>query len=152
MAERTVLDLTTDTDRPVVKIDGIGYPLRTTNDLTLENFRFLERVSARVGTLLTRAASLTTAEELELQKRLKEVAAVALEAPAPVLRKLTGIQRIMVFKVFTDLLTPTLIQAARAMDPGQTAASLSHGTKLSRGSFASMAGRRARGSRKPRRG
>ena len=45
MADKTILDLTTDTDRPVVKIDGIGYPLRTSNDLTLENFRFLERVS-----------------------------------------------------------------------------------------------------------
>jgi len=152
MADRTILDLTTETDRPVVKIDGIGYPLRTTNDLTLENFRFLERVSSRVGTLLTRAASLTPAEELELEKRLKEVAGVALEAPAPVLRKLTAIQRIMIFKVFTELLTPTLIQAVRAMGEGQTPASLSPGTKLSRGSFASTAGRRAPGSRKRRRG
>jgi hypothetical protein len=152
MADRTILDLTTETDRPVVKIDGIGYPLRTSNDLTLENFRFLERVSSRVGTLLTRAASLKAPEELELEKRLKEIAAVALEAPPAVLRKLTAIQRIMIFKVFTELLTPTLIQAVRAMGEGQTPASLSPGTKLSPGSYASTAGLLKPGRRGRRRG
>lgn len=152
MADKTILDLTTETDRPVVKIDGIGYPLRTTNDLTLEHFRFLERVSARVGTLLQRAAALKPAEERELEKRLREVAAVALEAPAPVLRKLTAIQRIMVFKVFTELLTPTLIQAVRAMGEGQTPANLSPGATRSPGSYASMAGRLKPGRGKRRRG
>ena len=152
MADRTILDLTTETDRPVVKIDGIGYPLRTTNDLTLENFRYLERVSLRVGTLLTRAAALKPMESAELEKRLKEVAAVALEAPPAVLRKLTAIQRIMIFKVFTELLTPTLIQAARAMEPGQTPAILSPGMKLSPGSYASTAGLLKPGRRGRRRG
>ena len=152
MADKTILDLTTETDRPVVKINGVGYPLRTTNDLTVENFRFLERVSARVGVLLTRAAALKPFEEAELEKRLKEITAIALEAPAPVLRKLTAIQRIMIFKVFTELLTPTLIQAVRAMGEGQTPANLSRGTKLSPGSYAASAGLLGRGSRKRRRG
>lgn len=153
MADKTILDLTTETDRPVVKIDGIGYPLRTTNDLTLENFRFLERVSARVGALLQRAAALKPFEEAELEKRLKEITAIALEAPAPVLRKLTAIQRIMVFKVFTELLTPTLIQAVRAMGEGQTPpANLSPGTRRSPGSYASTAGLLKPGRGKRRRG
>ena len=152
MADRTILDLTTETDRPVVKIDGIGYPLRGSNDLTLEHFRFLERVSSRVGTLLTRAQSLKPAEEKELESRLREIAKVALEAPPGVLAKLTAIQRIMVFKVFTELLTPTLIQAVRAMGADQPPASLSPGMKRSRGSFGSMAAPPKRGPRGRRRG
>lgn len=136
MAETTILDLTTETDRPVVKIDGIGYPLRTSSDLTLEQYRYLERVSARVGSLLSRSKSLTKIENGELETRLKEIAGVALAAPAPVLRKLTSIQRVMIFKVFTELLTPTLVQAIRAIgtDHKMAATALrSHGTKRSRG-------------------
>lgn len=155
MAERTILDLTTETERPVVKIDGVGYPLRTSSDLTLEQFRFLERVSVRVGDLLQRSSALTKAENRELETRLKECARVALEAPPAVLAKLTPIQRVMVFKVFTELLTPTLIQAIRAIGTDQNlaaAALRSHGTKQSPGSYASMAGLLKPGRRGRRRG
>jgi len=155
MAEKTILDLTTETIRPVVKIDGIGYPLRTSNDLTLEQYRFLERVSIRVGDLLTRSATLTKIENHELETRLKEVASVALEAPAGVLKKLTAIQRVMIFKVFTELLTPTLIQAIRAIgtDHNLAAAAIrSHGRTQSPGSYASTAGLLKPGRRGRRRG
>ena len=155
MAERPILDLTTDDTRPTVTIDGIGYPLRTARDLTLQDFRYLERVSLRVGDLLTRSHALTKAEAHELETRLEEIAPVALEAPAAILAKLTAIQRVMVFKVFTELLTPTLIQAIRAIAPDQEAqaaiaAIRSHGPKLSPGSYASTAGLLKPGSRERR--
>jgi hypothetical protein len=155
MADKTILDLTTESDRPVVKIDGVGYPLRTSNDLTLEQYRFLERVSIRVADLLQRSSTLTKVENAELNTRLKEVAKVALEAPAAVLGKLTPIHRVMIFKVFSELLTPTLIQAIRAMGTDQTlaaAALRSHGKKQSPGSYASMAGLLKPGRRGRRRG
>ncbi len=143
MADKNILDLTTETDRPVVTIDGIAYPLRTSGDLTLQDFKNLERVSLRVGELMSRTRTLTNAENLELERRLKEVAKVALDAPAGILAKLTAIQRVMIFKVFTELLTPTLILATRAIGTNQTAAAIalrSPGRKQSPGSYASTAG------------
>ncbi len=143
MADKNLLDLTTDTDRPVVTIDGIAYPLRTARDLTLQDFKNLERLSIRTSDLLSRSRSLVKAEALELALRLKEVAKIALDAPAPVLAKLSDVQRVMVFKVFTELLTPTLILAARAIAGDQADAAIalrSRGPKQSPGSYASTAG------------
>ena len=152
MADKTILDLTTDTDRPVVKIDGIGYPLRTSNDLTLENFRFLERVSTRVGELLTSKKSLSTRDDAELEQRLKEIARLALEAPPAVHKRLTAIHRVMIFKVFTELLVPTLSQAPGAPAPAPTRANRAPGMRQSPGSYASTAGLLKPGSRGRRRG
>jgi hypothetical protein len=158
MADKNLLDLTTETDRPVVTIDSIAYPLRTARDLTLQDFKFLERVSMRVGDLMSRTRTLTAKENQELEGRLKEVARIALDAPAPVLAKLAAVQRVMIFKVFTELLTPTLILAARAIATDQatapastTAAAGSRGRKRSRGSSGATAGRTKRGPHEPRR-
>ena len=156
MADRSILDLTTDNDRPVVTIDAIGYPLRTARDLTLQDFRFLERVSLRVGDLLSRSQALTKREGEELEGRLKEIARVALEAPPAILAKLTTIQRVMIFKVFSELLTPTLILAARAIGTDQIAEAeaerRSSGAKRSPVSYGSTAGRRKPGRPARRRG
>ena len=155
MADRNILDLTTDTDRPVVTIDGIAYPLRTSGDLTLQDFKSLERLSLRVGDLMSRTRSLTKGENVELERRLKEVAKVALDAPPGILAKLTAIQRVMIFKVFSELLAPTLILAARAIGSDQTAAAIalrSHGRKQSPGSYAATAGLLKPGSRTRRKG
>lgn len=155
MADKNILDLTTDTDRPVVTIDGLAYPLRTARDLTLQDFKTLERLSIRTSDLMTRARTLTKDENRELGIRLKEVAKIALEAPPAVLAKLSDVQRVMVFKVFTELLTPTLILAVRAIGTDQTAAAIalrSPGRRQSPGSYASTAGLLKPGSRKRRRG
>jgi hypothetical protein len=152
MADKNILDLTTDVDRPVVTIDAIAYPLRTARDLTLQDFKHLERISVRTGDLLSRTRTLTKDENRELELRLKEVTKIALDAPGSVLAKLTAIQRVMVFKVFTELLTPTLILAARAIATNQTAGAPSPGTKQSPGSYASTAGLLKRGRRGRRRG
>jgi hypothetical protein len=148
MAEaRPALDLTTEPDeRPIVKIDQVGYQLRIAKDLSLMDFKFLERVSIRVGTLLTQSA-LTKNESTELAARLKEVTTLALDAPAAVLDRLTDVQRVLVFKVFTELLTPGVLLAARAI----AAPSPFHGTKQSRGSAGSIPGRRTKDGRRGRR-
>jgi hypothetical protein len=157
MADRQVLDLTTDTERPVVKIDGIPYPLRLARDLSLQDFKNLERLTMRTAELMTRARSLTKNESLELAARLKEVAKIALDAPPNVLAKLSDVQRVSVFKVFTELLTPTLILAARALTMDQAAAPAapggrrSPGARQSPGSYAATAGLLKPGSRKRRR-
>jgi hypothetical protein len=126
----------------------------------LQDFKHLERLSLRTSDLMTRARTLTKAENAELAARLKEVAKIAIEAPAPVLAKLSDVQRVMVFKVFTELLTPTLILAARAIASDQTAAAMataaaarrSRGPKRSRGSSGfTRAARTKDGSREPRR-
>jgi hypothetical protein len=154
MADKNILDLTTETDRPVITIDGIAYPLRTARDLSLQDFKNLERLSIRTADLMQRARSLTKDEDRELKIRLKEVAKIAVEAPAPVLAKLSDVQRVMVFKVFTELLTPTLILAVRAMATDQAPAigRRSPGRRPSPGSYASTAGLLKPGSRKRRRG
>jgi hypothetical protein len=155
MADKNILDLTTETDRPVVTIDGIAYPLRTARDLTLQDFKSLERLSIRTSELMTRARSLSKDENRELAIRLKDVAKIALDAPANILAKLSDVQRVMVFKVFTELLTPTLILAARAIATGQTPAAAgirSPGRTQSPGSYASTAGLLKPGSRRRRRG
>jgi len=137
MADRSVLDLTSESDdRPVVRIDDIGYPLRGAGDLTLHDFKYLERVCPRVGALLQRA-TLTKSEAKELAGRLRELATVALDAPAAVLARLTDIQRVLVFKVFTELLTPGLVMATRAITTATGAPS--RGTRPSRGSSGSTA-------------
>jgi hypothetical protein len=151
MADRSLLDLTSESDdRPVVRIDEIGYPLRGAGDLTLHDFKYLERVCPRVGALLQRA-TLTKSEAKELAGRLRELATVALDAPAAVLARLTDIQRVLVFKVFTELLTPGLVMATRAITAPPTGAP-SRGTRPSRGSSGSMAATSTRGSRGRRSG
>lgn len=146
MADTSILDLATETDRPIVTIDSIGYQLRTSRDLSLNDFKFLERVSPRVGALMQRD-TLTKKEDQELSGRLKEITERALVAPAEVLAALTDIQRVLIFKVFTELLTPGLLLATRAIQTPNPYP----GTKRSLGSSGSTrAGRRARGSRKRR--
>ncbi len=136
MADRPILDLTSDTSRPVVKIDGVPYPLRTSRDLTLQNFKFLERVSIRVGELLT-LEDLDGEQEAELAARLKEIVDVCLDAPADVTEDLSDIHRVLIFKVFTELLTPGLLLATRAIQtpnrfPGTRPSSVSSGSMASR--------------------
>ena len=147
MAERPVLDLTSETARPIVRIDGVPYELRGSRDLTLQDFKLLERVSVRIGELML-ADTLSKKEDAELAARLRDVAAIALEAPASVLAGLTDIQRVLIFKVFTELLTPGLQLAARAIQtPGR-----SPGEKHSPAFSGSTAGRPKAGSRGRRSG
>lgn len=152
MADRTVLDLTTDTPRNVIAIDGIPYPVRGGDDLTLDQYQFLERVTPRAGVLLEKlekSISLTKAEGTELEALLAAMTPIALDAPPEVLGKLKALQRLMIFRTFMTLSTPAIVAAARAFEQVEGGSLL--GGKPSPDSSGSTRGaRRARGSRKHR--
>lgn len=146
MANTRILDLTTDNPRPVVAIDRVEYQIRTGADLTLEQYRYLEHVTPRVGELLTLPA-LSPADGAELETHLERLVPIALDAPADVLAKLKPLQRLMIWRSFMTLSSPAMEAAARALET----AGRSNGARPSRGSSGStQAGRRDRGSRKRR--
>lgn len=148
MASVPVISLSTVPDRKVVAIDGVGYYLRTLEDLSLAQLHTVQRLSPTISALLAMDA-LTAEQEVGLMRSLAEICAIALEAPPDVLEKLQPVNRMMVFRLFSDLLLPRLTAAgavieAMAMltvDP----AVASNGTTSSPSSPASTAGRSANG-------
>lgn len=140
-----ILDLTTDDPRPVIAIDKIEYPLRTGGDLTLEQYRYLERVMPRAGALL-KLDHLTATEGAEIEALLAAVTPIALDAPAAVLEKLRPLQHLMIFQTFMTLSTPNLEAATRALLTAQGVSS--NGARPSPASSGSTARRRPSGSRK----
>ncbi len=141
-----VLDLTTDHDRLTVRIDGADYPLRTANDLTLDAYKTLERIGPQIGALL-RLDALTPEQGQELSQLLDQACRLAIVAPDPVQDRLSDVNRVQIFRVFTQLLAPTLVQAARAIDLARHPVA---GMKPFRASSGSTAGRPKAGSPRPR--
>lgn len=152
MADKIVLDLTTDTPRNVITIDGIPYSVRSGDDLTLDQYQYLERVTPRAGVLLEKlekSIPLTQAEGAELEALLATLTPIAIDAPAEVLGKLKALQRLMVFRTFMTLSTPAIIAAARAFDQVDGGALIGGRPSLA-SSGSTRAARRAPGSRKRR--
>jgi hypothetical protein len=141
-----VLDLTTDLERPTVKIDQVAYLLRTARDLTLDAYKALERATPRIAALLL-ADVLSADEGQELSHLLDSACQIALIAPEAVHAKLGDVQRMQIFQVFTERLTPKLRMAASARP---TTAGRAAGTKPSRGSNGSTAAPPRVGSRRRR--
>lgn len=115
------LQLTTNQVRHVVRIDDIPYSLRTANDLTLSMYKTLERISPRIGGLLL-LDTLSTEEEQELSRLLDQAARLALDAPEDVQVRLGDMNRINVFRVFAEIVTPSLLPTWVEMTPAQHAA------------------------------
>jgi hypothetical protein len=108
-------DLLTARDRPVVKIDGATYQLRTSNDLTLEVFRRLERDGPRLTALLARVETddqLTQTDEGDLTALLAELCADVLLAPARVLARLQEAHRLAIYTAFSKALAAELAEQA----------------------------------------
>lgn len=148
MADQTtapLLDIFTTRDRPFIRIDGADYELRTSNDLTLEAYRAIERAAPRINTLIVKSG-MSPAEESELSQLLDMVCRRALVAPDDLLGRLGDINRMVIFTAFTNLLTPSLLRTRATLAEASTAP----GTKSSRGSRGSSAGNRKRGSRASR--
>jgi hypothetical protein len=146
MAETTapVLDLTSTTVRPTVRIDKVDYELRTADDLSVLGYRRLMRDAPQVAAMLQNLDP-TEDEERTLSTALDSLCRRALDAPSDVHDKLNETQRLRIFSVFTHLLLPTP-PAARA---GQAAAKPAGGTTSSRVSRGSTRARRSlRGSKK----
>lgn len=98
-----VLDLNTLTERPLVAIDGLTYPLRA-----VEDFSILEH-QTHVGQVQRFAAlmnipALTATEETELAALLKSYCQRVLAAPPEVHAKLSDVQRLQVVMTFVRLL------------------------------------------------
>lgn len=145
VAPLPLLDLTTTQVRPEVRIDAIAYEIRTSNDLSLGQYKALERLLPRVGVLLT-IETLTQAEDTELSALLDTVCRMGLVAPDAIQDGLGHVNRVLIFKVFTELLTPS-VNATRANLVTPAPAVPSTGARSSRVSRASTGATRRRGAR-----
>jgi hypothetical protein len=124
-----VLDLTTDQSRPLARIDGVEYQIRTSRDLTLSEYFTFQRIGPRVLVLMSQSTegALPADEEKEFTALLNQMCSMALMAPPEVLARLDLPQRLHLFNLFTDLLTPRL----RAPRVATAEASPVHGPKSS---------------------
>ena len=148
-----VLDLSTERTRPTVKIDGRPYELRTSNDLTLANIRYLERVGPRL-VYLESLPEMSAAAEVEYSGILARVLELGLvDVPAAVVEALGIGNRLAVARVFFELSMNGLTRM-RAIATAQAIAATakpSSGARPSRGSKGSTAARSSTGSRRSRR-
>lgn len=148
-ARRPALDISTaPDDREFININQAPYFIRSTRDLELDDFQYLEPATIRVARLLKMGAHRSKNETKELAALLRRVVALAVDAPAEILEKLDDIQRVSIFKVFTELLLPGILSAVRALEPAAPVP----GTKQSPGSSVSTAGAMRSGSGKRRSG
>lgn len=142
----SVLDLTTNTTRPTVKVDHVPYALKTPSDLTLSEFRTIERIGPRIGQLLL-ADDLPESDNQELEALLDTACRIALDAPSKVHDRLGVIHRVNVVQAFIELLSPSLQRTRARAGVGR-----SSGANSSRASRASTGETQRRGSRKSRSG
>lgn len=114
MATTPILHLTAPdpTTRPTVRIDQVEYELRMTNDLTLHQYKTLERISPRIGALIIQE-TLTEDEGVEARALLDQACRIALDAPVEIHDRLNDVNRVLVYKVFIELCSPSL-RAIRA--------------------------------------
>ena len=145
------LDLTAlVSERPLVRINHVDYELRTANDFSALELHRLDRLLPRVqelaGALEDQEATETQCEELSaLLTSLCQL--VFVELPAEELAKLGDINKLLVFKLFLELLPPSL-QRARAVAVSRlTEARPSASASSSRASSASTGATRKRGGR-----
>lgn len=148
MAEAPILDLSTKRERLNIKIDHVAYLLRTADDLTLAQFRTMERIAPRLAILLA-LDQVSDEDEQELVALLDVACAIAIDAPAALVQQLSPVARVSVFNVFTELLLPRLLQTRASL--GATAGTAPMiGTGRSPVSNASMVATKRRGSRRSR--
>lgn len=141
-------DLTTTAERPTIGVDGGTYELRAARDLSVMEYKRLERESIRMAVLLSRDdQTCTTAEATELDALLDYWCRRVLVAPDTVHQRLKYPDRVYIWQSFLELSTPRL-QATRATNPPE--ASPLAGTNSSQPSVASTTSHRTRGPRKSR--
>lgn len=143
------LDLTTDHKRPIVKIDGTAYEMRTANDLSLEDFRFVQRAMPVLSEIEQRKGK-ALQDCRDLYGKLVDL---VLMAPAAVKARLNDVDRVLVVSRFILLSLSGLLARARAIDQALGSAPPQTPTpspRSSRGSAASTAAIRSTGSRKSR--
>ena len=132
-APQPLLDLTTDTTRPTVRIDGVTYSLRIQSDLGLLEYHTLNRLVPSFRDLCGRGPDMTEQESRELGAISKALCKVAvLDMPAEVDDRLGDLDRVMIFKVFTERLSPKVMQTISAIAAtnarGRTSSHASNGS------------------------
>jgi hypothetical protein len=107
-----VLDLTTEAERLTVKIDGVEYLLRQSNDLSLANLRFIERTGARLLALEAgfEQGDLKEREEAEYASLLAQWCELAIDAPQDVIEKVGVLNRALIIQSFLELSAPSLLR------------------------------------------
>jgi len=122
MATTSFLDLDTLANRPIVKIDGVAYPLRATEDFSILEWHRHGKEVTRFAELMNQA-DLTDAEGQELSILLASYCQRVLNAPADVHAKLTDGHRLRIVTVFSQLLgIAGLTLGARTARPKPTLA------------------------------
>ena len=137
-----ILDLTTEHERQNIRVDGVPYRIKDPNDLTLSEFSTIEHLAPRVAELLA-TKTRSKAQDTALSSLLGTLCGIALVAPPEVCDRMGDLNRLYVFQAFTALLSPSLLRTRAGLMGGPLG-----GTKRSRGSSASTAGSRRRGSRR----
>lgn len=140
-----VLDLKLFPTRPIVRIDNKPYELKTSNDLSLAEFKTIERIGPRIS-LLTAAPELTATEAGELSAHLDAAVRMILIAPDEIHRQLGDLNRTLIAARFFELLPPSLLQEAATAQGATTRPGFRPGSKYSRGSSRSTAATRPSGS------
>lgn len=147
MSHAPVLDLSTDIERPYVRINHIDYDVRGVEDLTIPEMRQVDRMLPRIVPLVKKLeqATVTETECQELSALLSTALQIALQIPDDVVAKLGDLQKVQVFKVFIELLPQSLVRAGASIEA--MTATPSRGATSSRGSNASTAAPQPRGTR-----
>lgn len=142
------LTLKTDTETQFITINGTPYDLRHPSVITLSQQLWLERQVPRMGTLLAAmddALPVAPDIEGEVDRILKRVASIAIDAPADVVDKLGPAQRMAVFHAFLGLPTKPGAHESEAK-PKPMAAPMSTGRSKYQGfSGSTPAATRSRG-------
>lgn len=143
-----LLDLSTLIERPVIRIDGIGYEILSPDEISIIDGHRLGVWGRRINVL---AESDDADAEAELEQLIDKVARkVAVGVPGEVFAKLSGANKQAIADVFTGLLLQARLGVAGAiakaagMLPNETASS-GTGERSFPGSSASTAGNRAGG-------
>lgn len=145
MAPSPVLDLTTERQRPFVRINGRTFDFRDHLDLSIFDSRLLRKWGERLEQLeaLDEPTEAQRTEYTDLLRRVSRYAFVDQELVEPALAPLNEPQLKAIVQAFTTLLLPRLQQTRAQMTE---AGSPRPSAKPSRGSSASTASRRRRGS------
>lgn len=101
-SHKPLLNLSTLTERYVVRIDGKAYELRAMPRFSVTQYLDFPKLTARMGQLWAQKTR-TEVEDEELAAVLDALCRIVLDAPDAVREQLTDVQRMQVCEVFINL-------------------------------------------------
>jgi len=112
---KKTLALSTKRERPIVRIDGVEYPLLAAEDLKLRDALWLEKTSPRISKLSMQVQEEDCPEEVaeqlaELVLRVSDI--ILAEVPPPVRARLTDMQKLAVIQAYMEGLAEEKEKAA----------------------------------------